>query len=80
MEYLGGGEVKWRDDASNPVLTVGQTRRIIRDALLGLEYRASTFLRAYIYLFNISAQSTTRASFTVTSNPPISYGLLTVLM
>ncbi|PPQ92573.1 hypothetical protein CVT25_007265 [Psilocybe cyanescens] len=38
MEYLGGGEVKWRDENSNPVLTVSQTRRILRDAVLGLEY------------------------------------------
>ncbi|KAF8910538.1 kinase-like domain-containing protein [Gymnopilus junonius] len=38
MEYLGGGEVKWRDDNNRPVLTVAQTRRILRDAVLGLEY------------------------------------------
>ncbi|KAF8972145.1 kinase-like domain-containing protein [Flammula alnicola] len=38
MEYLGGGEVKWRDDNRRPVLTVSQTRRILRDAVLGLEY------------------------------------------
>lgn len=41
MEYLGGGEVKWRNDDNEPVLTVAQTRRIIRDAVLGLEYRTS---------------------------------------
>lgn len=39
MEYLGGGEVKWRDSQNRPVLTVSQTRRILRDAVLGLEYR-----------------------------------------
>lgn len=38
MEYLGGGEVKWRDDKNRPVLTISQTRRILRDAVLGLEY------------------------------------------
>ncbi|TFK27484.1 kinase-like protein [Coprinopsis marcescibilis] len=38
MEYLGGGEVKWRDGDHEPVLTVNQTRRIVRDAVLGLEY------------------------------------------
>ncbi|KAF8808659.1 kinase-like protein [Phlegmacium glaucopus] len=38
MEYLGGGEVKWRDDQNRPVLTISQTRRILRDAVLGLEY------------------------------------------
>jgi [calcium/calmodulin-dependent protein kinase] kinase len=41
MEYLGGGEVKWRNDDYEPVLSVSQTRRIIRDAVLGLEYRKS---------------------------------------
>lgn len=39
MEYLAGGEVKWRDDRNQPILSVEQTRRIIRDAVLGLEYR-----------------------------------------
>ncbi|KAF8343575.1 kinase-like protein [Amanita rubescens] len=38
MEYLGGGEVKWRNDGNEPILTVEQTRRIMRDAVLGLEY------------------------------------------
>ncbi|PFH46193.1 hypothetical protein AMATHDRAFT_77777 [Amanita thiersii Skay4041] len=38
MEYLGGGEVKWKNDNDQPILTVEQTRRIMRDALLGLEY------------------------------------------
>ncbi|KAF9001589.1 kinase-like domain-containing protein [Cyathus striatus] len=38
MEYLGGGEVKWRNEQGLPVLTVAQSRRIIRDAVLGLEY------------------------------------------
>jgi len=39
MEYLEGGEVNWRNGEDNPILTVEQTRRIIRDAVLGLEYR-----------------------------------------
>jgi SNF1-activating kinase 1 len=39
MEYMGGGEVKWRDNKENPILTVDQTRRIIRDVVLGIEYR-----------------------------------------
>ncbi|KAF8895971.1 kinase-like domain-containing protein [Infundibulicybe gibba] len=38
MEYLGGGEVKWRNEQHQPILTVEQTRRIMRDAILGLEY------------------------------------------
>ncbi|KAG6826378.1 hypothetical protein H0H92_016070 [Tricholoma furcatifolium] len=38
MEYLAGGEVKWNDDKHQPILSYNQTRRIIRDAVLGLEY------------------------------------------
>ncbi|TFY79535.1 hypothetical protein EWM64_g4477, partial [Hericium alpestre] len=38
MEYLGGGEIKWRDSESNPILTLSQTRRILRDVIVGLEY------------------------------------------
>ncbi|KAF9070302.1 kinase-like domain-containing protein [Rhodocollybia butyracea] len=41
MEYLGGGEIQYTTNAGGgprPVLTVEQTRRIIRDAILGLEY------------------------------------------
>ncbi|KAH9978436.1 kinase-like domain-containing protein [Russula vinacea] len=38
MEFLGGGEIKWRDSESNPVLRVDQSRRICRDVILGLEY------------------------------------------
>jgi serine/threonine protein kinase len=41
MEYLGGGELRWRNPNHEPVLTVWQTRRICRDVLLGLEYRKS---------------------------------------
>ena len=40
MEYLGGGEVLWQGKNNSPLLSVCQTRRIMRDALLGLEYRA----------------------------------------
>lgn len=42
MEYLGGGEIKWRSRSDNPLLRVDQTRRICRDVILGLEYRASS--------------------------------------
>ncbi|KAI0359800.1 kinase-like protein [Trametes cingulata] len=38
MEYLGGGEIKWRTKSDNPLLRVEQTRRICRDVILGLEY------------------------------------------
>ncbi|KZV94709.1 kinase-like protein [Exidia glandulosa HHB12029] len=38
LEYMEGGEIKWRDNDNNPILTVAQTRRIFRDVVLGLEY------------------------------------------
>ncbi|KAH9949930.1 kinase-like domain-containing protein [Amylocystis lapponica] len=38
MEYLGGGEIKWRTQEDDPVLRVDQTRRVCRDVILGLEY------------------------------------------
>ncbi|KAI5119653.1 hypothetical protein M0805_009014 [Coniferiporia weirii] len=38
MEYMGGGEVKWRDDHGRPCLRVDQSRRICRDVVLGLDY------------------------------------------
>ncbi|KZP17699.1 kinase-like protein, partial [Athelia psychrophila] len=38
MELLAGGEIKWRNDKGQPILHVDQTRRILRDAILGLEY------------------------------------------
>ncbi|KAI0790022.1 kinase-like protein [Abortiporus biennis] len=38
MEYLEGGEIKWRNLAEEPILRVDQTRRICRDVILGLEY------------------------------------------
>jgi serine/threonine protein kinase len=38
MEYMGGGEIKWRDNHNRPILQVDQTRRICRDVVLGLLY------------------------------------------
>ncbi|EJD07031.1 kinase-like protein, partial [Fomitiporia mediterranea MF3/22] len=38
LEYMGGGEVKWRDEQGRPCLRVDQTRRICRDVVLGLLY------------------------------------------
>lgn len=38
IEYLGGGEVRFTNGDNKPILTVEQSRRIIRDAILGLEY------------------------------------------
>lgn len=38
MEFLSGGEIKWRNVEHEPILHVDQARRICRDAILGLEY------------------------------------------
>ena len=43
MEFMAGGEVKWRDLEERPVLKVEQTRRICRDVVLGLEYCTFSF-------------------------------------
>ncbi|KAG6916675.1 hypothetical protein DXG01_005899 [Tephrocybe rancida] len=39
MEYLSGGPVQWKDDEEMPILLVAETRRVIRDVILGLEHR-----------------------------------------
>lgn len=39
MEYLGGGPIQWQTEWKEPLLALVQTRRIMRDTLLGLEYR-----------------------------------------
>ncbi len=57
MEFLGGGEIKWRDSNSNPVLRVDQSRRICRDVILGLEYRPSCLF--------LCAPSPSRSTLTV---------------
>jgi len=41
MEFCEGGEVLWHDRNDNPLLSLEQVRRIIRDVTLGLEYRTS---------------------------------------
>lgn len=38
LEYMGGGQLQWRDADDNPVLNIEQIRSIIRDTVLGLEY------------------------------------------
>ena len=54
MEYLGGGEIKWRDQDNNPILRVEQARRICRDVILGLEYRLCfPSFTSHHYLFNL---------------------------
>lgn len=39
LEYCEGGEVRWKTDEGQPLLTLDQARRTIRDIVLGLEYR-----------------------------------------
>lgn len=38
LEWCQNGEIKWKDGEGLPALTVGETRKIFRDTLLGLEY------------------------------------------
>ncbi|KAF9465010.1 kinase-like domain-containing protein [Collybia nuda] len=38
MEFLAGGPIQWSNTQHQPVLSIQQTRRIIRDVILGLEY------------------------------------------
>ncbi|CEH18207.1 Ca2 /calmodulin-dependent protein kinase kinase beta and related serine/threonine protein kinases [Ceraceosorus bombacis] len=38
LEFMAGGEVLWKDDRGFPTLTVAESRSIIRDVVLGLEY------------------------------------------
>lgn len=38
MEHLAGGPVQWCTTEDTPLLTLSQTRRIMRDVLLGVEY------------------------------------------
>lgn len=38
LEYMAGGEVKWKDPRGFPTLTVAETRSILRDVVLGLQY------------------------------------------
>jgi hypothetical protein len=38
MEHLAGGPVEWSNIDHKPLLMLQQTRRIMRDIVLGLEY------------------------------------------
>ncbi|KAF7782625.1 hypothetical protein Agabi119p4_2001 [Agaricus bisporus var. burnettii] len=38
MEYCSGGPVQWANESKQPLLRIEQTRRIMRDVLLGLGY------------------------------------------
>lgn len=41
MEYLSGGPIEWTNAEHKPILLVDQTRRIIRDVIIGLDYRTT---------------------------------------
>ncbi|RHZ56086.1 hypothetical protein Glove_406g50 [Diversispora epigaea] len=38
IEYMEGGEIQWKDDHDNPIMSIDEARRIFRDVVLGLEY------------------------------------------
>ncbi|OCF35480.1 CAMKK/ELM protein kinase [Kwoniella heveanensis BCC8398] len=38
MEWCENGEIRWKEAEGLPALTVGESRKIFRDTLLGLEY------------------------------------------
>ncbi|KAF9113684.1 hypothetical protein BGX27_001047 [Mortierella sp. AM989] len=39
LEYMEGGEVRWKDTEDKPILPLREARSIFRDIVLGLEYR-----------------------------------------
>lgn len=43
MESCDGGAVEWEGSNDEPTLRVDQTRRIMRDTILGLEYRKQAY-------------------------------------
>ena len=48
MEYLEGGEIRWRTLDHKPTLRIDQIRRIMRDVILGLDYRKHPHVPTYI--------------------------------
>ncbi|CAG8434112.1 5300_t:CDS:2 [Diversispora eburnea] len=38
IEYMEGGEIQWKDDHDNPIMSIDKAREIFRDVVLGLEY------------------------------------------
>ena len=48
MEYLSGGPVEWTNANDQPILLLKQTRRILRDVLLGLDYCGYLFHLLYV--------------------------------
>jgi len=39
LEYMERGELKWRDENENPILSERETKVLMRDVICGLEYR-----------------------------------------
>lgn len=52
MEYLSGGPVEWTNANDQPILLLKQTRRILRDVILGLDYCE------FIRLFDVNSSLT----------------------
>lgn len=46
LEYCEGGEVRWKTEEGQPLMTLDQARRTLRDIVLGLEYRECQLARA----------------------------------
>ena len=36
---MEGGEIQWKDENDQPIMSINEARRIFRDVVLGLEYR-----------------------------------------
>lgn len=39
LEYTASGEIEWRNDQDNPIMTIDEARKIFRDVVCGLDYR-----------------------------------------
>ncbi|KAF9577897.1 hypothetical protein BGW38_006608, partial [Lunasporangiospora selenospora] len=44
LEYMEGGDIKWKDAEDQPILPLQDARTIFRDVVLGLEYRTCLLL------------------------------------
>jgi serine/threonine protein kinase len=49
LEYMEGGEVKWKDTVDKPILPLQDARSIFRDVVLGLEYRMCPSLPGQLF-------------------------------
>lgn len=53
LEYTASGEIEWRDDQDNPIMTIDKAREIFRDVVCGLDYRKTLCCyidNIYIYI------------------------------